>query len=81
MNIFHEIKRASASKDRNKGKLEKLATKLGWNRSSEKKVKYGALRDIVAGMKEIFYDPHHIYTKESIDALVQWPEGYEFQGP
>lgn len=72
MNIFHEAKRA-----KQKAKLEKLATKLGWNRSSDKKVKYGALRDIVMGMKELFYDPHHIYTKESLDGIVHWPPGHE----
>jgi len=65
--LMKEVKAASGCK------LSNLIGALQWNRVSEHKKAYGTLRSVVSGMKELFFDPEHVYLKKSIDELVEWP--------
>lgn len=56
-------------------RVQKIATELQWNRNSDLRKSYGYLRDVLRRVKEVFYDPSHLYLKEEIDAIVEWPAG------
>jgi len=62
-----------------KAKLEALVGRLGWNRTSELKKRYGPLRDILLKLSEVFYDPSRVYLKTAINNIVEWPSGCEPQ--
>jgi len=56
-----------------KAKYDKLAGLLGWNAKSELRRTYGALRIVLAGLPEIFYDSHKLYLKQVLEGVVDWP--------
>ncbi|CAJ1342864.1 unnamed protein product, partial [Effrenium voratum] len=56
-----------------KAKYDKLAGLLGWNAKSELRRTYGALRLVLQGLPEIFYDPHKLYLKQVLEGVVDWP--------
>jgi len=60
-----------------KAKYDKLAGALGWNARSELRKAYGTLRVVLAGLREVFFDPARIYLKRALDGLVEWPVNRE----
>ncbi|CAE7737245.1 unnamed protein product, partial [Symbiodinium pilosum] len=58
-----------------KAKYDKLAGLLGWNAKSELRRTYGALRIVLAGLPEIFYDSQKLYLKQVLEGVVDWPVG------
>jgi len=56
-----------------KAKYDKLAGLLGWNNKSELRRTYGALRIVLAGLHEIFYDSNKLYLKQVLEGVVEWP--------
>lgn len=56
-----------------KAKYDKLAGLLGWNAKSELRRTYGALRIVLSGLHEIFYDSTKLYLKQVLEGVVDWP--------
>lgn len=69
-NLLQEVRSMGA-----KPKVDHMAGKLGWNAKSELRKAYGALRIVLGGLREVFYDGQHIYLKRSLDGIVEWPVG------
>lgn len=69
-NLLHELRLTGP-----KPKVDVIAGKLHWNLRSDLRKAYGHLRIVLAGLREVFFDPHRIYLKRLLDGIVEWPLG------
>eukprot|EP00931_Biecheleriopsis_adriatica_P026252 TRINITY_DN15995_c0_g2_i1.p1 TRINITY_DN15995_c0_g2~~TRINITY_DN15995_c0_g2_i1.p1 ORF type:complete len:1007 (-),score=272.94 TRINITY_DN15995_c0_g2_i1:63-2756(-) len=78
-NYLHEtVKRNLVAEIRQMGvkaKSDKLAGLMGWNAKSELRRTYGALRIVLGGLQEVFYDASKLYLKQVLEGVVEWPVG------
>lgn len=66
--ILREVRAMGAN-----ARMDKLAGKMRWNAKSELKKAYGNLRHVLIGFRDLFYDPSHLYLKQSLNGIVDWP--------
>ena len=66
--IISHIRKAGANV-----KVNEITKKLSWNRKSELSQTHGMFKSVLARLRELFYDPYHLYLKENLDGIVDWP--------
>eukprot|EP00971_Amphidinium_carterae_P039645 779020-Amphidinium_carterae.1 len=56
-----------------KAKMDKLAGNLKWGKASKLAKMCGSIYAVLQGVREVFFDPNVLYSKRSLDGIVQWP--------
>ncbi|KAF4668605.1 Serine arginine-rich splicing factor 2 [Perkinsus chesapeaki] len=54
--------------------VDKLMRRLDWGKNSQKKERFGPLREVLGRLPRVFYEPDYMFLREGLEGIVSWPD-------